>query len=203
MNGDDLLPRNATALERSISSAGARMLDVDTDAIRIARQPARCSAAFVPLLAWERSVHFYDAIEAGNRGRTESSFEDHCSYGSPQALEAEIALDTGQSVQIVEYFDEPGLEWPDFVVASVIEPGDPLPDMDALLASALTRKNVRDWPLPRVLARQPVGACFVGGATGVVITAKILSAVPPQPSARIGAASGVIITATILPLGRS
>jgi phage tail P2-like protein len=202
MSGDDLLPSNATALERAISGAGARMLDADTDAIRRARQPARCGAQFVPFLAWERSVHFYNpADEAGNRARIETSFEDHLNYGAPSALEAEIALDTGQDVRVIEFFEEQGLDWPDFAVASVIDPGDPAPDMDALLASAMMRKNVRDWPLPRVLGRQPAGACFIGGGTGVVIGAKILSAVPPQPNACLGAGSGVVITAKILPLG--
>jgi hypothetical protein len=178
------------------------MLDVDTDAIRRARQPAHCGAQFVPFLAWERSVHFYDpADEAGNRARIETSFEDHLNYGAPPALEAEIALDTGQTVRVIEFFEEAGLEWPDFAVASVIDPGDPAPDMDALLASAMTRKNVRDWPLPRVLGRQPPGACFVGGGTGVFITAKILSTVPPRPNAFVGGGSGVFISAKILPLG--
>jgi phage tail P2-like protein len=200
--GLDLLPNNATPFERVHSRVSARLFDLNVGIIEQSRDPAHCDAAFVPFLAWERSVHFWSATdEAGNRARIESSFNDHLNYGSPQALEAEIALDTGQNIRVVEYFEDPSLVWPEFAVASVIDPGDPLPDIDALMASALTRKNVRDMPGARVLARQPAGACFVGGGTGVTVTAKILSAVPPQPSAFIGAGTGVTVTAKILPLG--
>ena len=197
-----LLPGNATAFEVAQSAVSARLFDLNVPVIAQSRDPSRCDAQFVPFLAWERSVHFYNPADvAGNRARIESSFEDHLNYGSPAALEAEIALDTGQTVRVIEFFEEQGLEWPDFAVASVIDPGDPAPDMDGLLASALVRKNVRDWPAPRVLGRQPVGACFVGGGTGVCITAKILPAASPPPSAYLGGASGVMITAKILPLG--
>lgn len=199
-----LLPGSASAFEAAQSATAARLFDLNVAIIEQSRLPAVAGAQFVPFLAWERSVHFYDpADEAGNRARIESAFEDHSNYGSPDALEAEIALDTGQNVRVIEYFEEAGLDWPDFALASVIDPGDPAPDIDALMASVMTRKNVRDWPLPRVFGRQPVGGCVVGGATGAVISVKILAATPPQPSAFAGGASGVVVTAKILALGAS
>lgn len=199
-----LLPGNATAFEVANSQVAARLFDLNVGVIEQSRLPAQCDAQFVPFLAWERSVHFYNPADvAGNRARIESSFNDHLNYGSPSALEAEIALDTGQSIHIVEFFEEADLVWPEFVVASVINPGDPLPDIDALMASAMMRKNVRDWPQPRVHARQPVASVYVGAATGVVITATILATTPLPPQVTVGAATGVLVSAKILPLGNA
>ncbi len=197
-----LLPGNAVAFEAANSKVASRLFDLDVGVIEKSRDPQNCDAAFTPFLAWERSIHFWSPNdEVGNRARIASSFSDHCAYGAPAALEAEIALDTGQDVRVIEFFEEPGLTWPDFVVASQIDAGDPLPDIDALMASALTRKNVRDMPSPRIFARQPAGACHLGAASGVIVTAKILASAPPQPSTRVGAATGVLVSAKILPLG--
>lgn len=204
MADQTLLPTNATAWERANSTVSSRLLAAPVALILQERDPVNCGAKFVAALAWERSVHFWSATDtAGNRARVASSFADHCAYGTPAALEAEIALDTGQNVRIVEFFEDPSLVWPQFAVSSVIHPGDPLPDMDALMASALRRKNVRDWPLPRVHAIQPGAAEYVGAACGVTVTAWLPVALPVPPQSCLGAAIGVTVTAHILPNGGS
>jgi phage tail P2-like protein len=196
---DDLLPSNATPFERALSSAGERMLSVDTDVIRRERDPSRCAAAFVPFLAWERSVHFFDpADEAGNRSRVQSAFNDHLNYGSPDALEAEIALDTGQNVHLVEFWEERDLSWPDFVVESLITPGDAAPDLDALMASALKRKNVRDMPHVRTRVVQPPAIVSAGAAHRVLLT--IGNATRTLPSPAVGAAHRLLQTNQVRPL---
>lgn len=200
-DGLALLPGNASAFERANSQVAARLFDLDVAAIESSRDPARCDAAFTPFLAWERSIHFWSpGDDSGNRARIETAFNDHLSYGAPAALETEIALDTGQSVKLIEFFEDSTLTWPGFVVASKINPGDPAPDLDALMASALTRKNVRDMPQARVLSSQPVASQFVGAGTGVTVSAKILPGVPPQPQIYFGAGTGVLVSAKILPV---
>lgn len=197
---DDLLPPRTSPLQRALSGAGARMLTVDTDAIRRERDPSRCGAVFVPFLAWERSVHFYDpADDAGNRSRIQSSFNDHLNYGSPDALEAEIALDTGQNAHLVEFWEERDLTWPDFVVESVINPGDAPPDLDAVMASALKRKNVRDVPHVRVAVLQPTGVVNVGATQSIAM--RIVNAVKsPSPPPYVGAGQRLTMQLQVKPL---
>ncbi len=175
-----LLPSNASAFEVAQSQASARLFDLNVAVIERSRDPAHCDPAFTPFLAWERSVHFYDpSDEAGNRARTETSFSDHLAYGAPPALEAEIALDTGQNVRIREFFEERDLVWPDFVVESIIAPGPAMPDLDALMASAIARKNVRDFPIVRTFVTQPPAPVYVGCCHSISIAMRPASKPAP------------------------
>lgn len=159
-----LLPPNATKFERAQSETSARLLDLDIDLIRRARRPDLCTADFVPLLGWECSVHFWRAgDDAGNRARIASSFVDHINYGTPDALEREISLDVGYDVRVREWF-EAGLEWPAFAIEFHAVEGVDLPPALAVWQSAVRRKNVRDWPVIRYVARKSgplVVAAFV------------------------------------------
>lgn len=202
MSDDDLLPRNATPWERALSKTSARLLATDTDVIRRERDPLHCDRAFLPALGMERSVHHYTGTDvAADRARTASSFSDHCAYGTPAALEQEIALDTGQEIGVVEFFEELGLEWPDFAVESIVDPGDPTPDLAALRASAIRRKNVRDWPHIRVRVNNPVAPLYIGAATHKGVTVRVLpeDALPPPPQLYIGAATRKVIEVRVLP----
>ncbi len=200
-NGDDqdLLPASATPYMRAMSKTSARMLDAPTQVVRSERDPLQCDDAFVPLLAWERSIHHWvPGDDAGNRAKIASSFTDHTSYGTPQALEGEIAQDTGQTIQIREWWQEKDLRFPYFVVQSVIDPGDQGPDLDAVTASALTRKNVRDMPHARVFVNQPPAPIFVGASTSFSITSRMVT--PPQPPAPfVGATSRFLMTNRVAP----
>ena len=198
-----LLPKNATAWERCNSRISTRMLSVPVALILKERDPMRCDAAFVAPLAWERSVHYWNpGDDAGNRARIASSLADHKGYGAPAALEAEIALDTGAAIQVLEFWQITGLVWPDFVVNAVLDPGDPTPDIDAIIASALRRKPPRDvLDHAGIFGVQPAVPLYVGAGMGVQITAKILQTTPPPPQTYIGAGIGAQITAKILPLG--
>ncbi len=207
MSATDLLPPNATPFESAQSATDARTLNADTNAIRAERQPATCDEAFIAPLAWERSVHFWSpGDDAGNRARTASSFEDHGSYGSPPALEGEIALDTGLSVAVREFWELPGLAWPGFVVDVEINPGDPAPDLGAVTASALTRKNVRDvLARVRLAAQQPAAALALGAAVCASprVTILPLGGAPLDPAIVFGASTRVVPFLTVLPLGAS
>lgn len=205
MSADDLLPPNATPFEKASSAADKRVLAADTDAIRRARDPAAAPSAIVPFLAWERAVHFYDPDDAaGNRARITSSFADHGQYGSPPALEQEIALDTGLTVEVREFWELADLTWPDFVVDVVVNPGDATPDLSAVRPSALKRKNVRDMlARVRILVRQPPATVYVGAATSAHVNATILplGGAPADPQIIVAATSRMLSFATILPWG--
>ncbi len=199
MSAEDLLPSHATAFERAASAADIRVLAADVDAIRRARDPAACPAAIVPFLAWERSVHFYDAAdEAGDRARIASSFADHAAYGSATALEAEIALDVGFPVKVTEAFERADLTWPYFAVEATMAPGPTPPDLDAVMASALKRKNVRDLPRLGLFVEQPPGTLNCGAAPRFAI--RISTRTTPVPRPTVGAAQRLMPRMKVYPL---
>lgn len=199
MSADDLLPPNATPFEKAASAADRRVLSADADAIRRARDPAAAPAAVTPFLAWERSVHFYDpADEAGNRARTASSFADHTAYGSATALEAEIALDVGFPVKVREWFEERDLAFPGFAVEADMDPGPTPPDLDAVMASALKRRNVRDIPRPRVRVNQPPAHLYCGATQ--LITIKSANRIPRVLLPMVGATTRFLPQFKVKPL---
>lgn len=201
---DNLLPPNEpTPFQDAQSQTSARLLDAPHQVIRDARKGATAPKQLLAFLAWERSVHHPTSDEAVMRQRIDSSFADHLSYGTPDALAAEIELDTGVAVRVVEYFEEPGLEWPDFVMDAEFELGALQPDVSGVMASALMRKNVRDWPAGvRLRPKQPVGDLFTGAATfvGHVLRIAPLDEAPPSRGLFIGAATRVIQSLRIAPL---
>lgn len=199
---DNLLPANATAFEEAQSETSARLLYVPVHVIRDARKGATAPKALLPFLAWERSVHHPSADETTMRARTDASFADHLSYGTPAALEEEIAADTGLAIRIVEYFEEVDLEWPDFAVEALVDPGDAPPDLSAALPSALMRKNVRDWPA-RLRTRVRLGVTPFHVGSALFVGAKLRVApenYKPAPSVSVGAASFMVPTIRVLPL---
>lgn len=202
MSDDDLLPGNATPFERALSRTSARILATDTDAVRRERDPLHCDAQFLPPLAMERSVHHYTGTDATlDRARTASSFADHTAYGTAAALEREISLDVGREVRVVEFFEDGSLAWPDFAVEMLVDPGEPTPDLAAMKASAIRRKNVRDWPHPRVRVRQPEGAIYIGAAHSLAATLIVLpeDAAPLPPNLYTGAITRLTATLRVLP----
>ena len=197
---DDLLPANGTAFERAQSKTSARTLDAPSEVIRTARVGATAPAALLGHLAWERSVHHPVSDAAAMRARIDSAFADHLAYGAPAALEAEIAQDTGQSIAIVEFDGDPALQWPDFIIESVVDPGAAHPDTAALMASALARKNVRDWPVKaRVRMRTQPGALYVASASHFTTRLTIRDRSLPPPQIYVGSASRFRPQVTFLP----
>jgi phage tail P2-like protein len=189
---DDLLPGNATEFERAQSQTSARILDTDTAVIRRERDAAQCDPAFLPFLAAERSVHHYDGSLATKRDRTAASFSDHLAYGTPAALEQEIALDTGLSVRVVEFFEERQFEFPDFAVDVVVEPGHlPPADLEPVRRSALLRKNVRET-LAAVRVRYPHPPSDLYHGAAVHISPRLSNAFAVAPNLYHGAATRIL-----------
>lgn len=57
---DNILPGNATSLERAVADTDGRLDDIDMAFVSRVRDPAQTPAAILPYLAWERSVDVWD-----------------------------------------------------------------------------------------------------------------------------------------------
>ena len=184
-----LLPDDpTTAFEAAHSAVDQRLLAEDTDIIRREREAASCTANLLPFLAWERSVHHWTGTDdALDRARTASSFADHAGYGSPDALEAEIRLDCAyDDIRIREYWEVPGFLWPDFQVVVDLVPNGPAPPPDtAVFASAVRRKNVRDWPGHILFEARDSGILAIAAASVLNGTINVLP-LDPTPSDQAG-----------------
>lgn len=199
---DNLLPDTAPAFEDAQSQTSARLLDAPVQVIRAARKGATAPKQLLGHLGWERSIHHPWPDEATQRARIDRSFADHLSYGAPDALEQEIELDAGHPVRIVEFWEESGLEWPDFVVEAEAQPGDAAPDMANVLRSALMRKNVRDWPSKaRIRVALDATPYHVGSASFVGAKLRVAPEnYKPAPSFSVGSALFLVPTIRVLPL---
>lgn len=199
---ENLLPPNALPFEDAQAQTSARLLDAPAQVVRDARRGASAPQQLLGHLAWERSVHHPSTDEATIRARIDSAFADHLAYGSPAALEAEIALDTGLPVVIREFNEVAGGEWPDFYVVLPIGPGHPAPpeDLGPVVLSALRRKNVRDWPRIRFEGRGEPASAVV--AVGCQVRIKVMPTptdgkVRARVSPRVGVGAIVKIRARL------
>ena len=197
-----LLPDEpTTAFEAAHSAVDQRLLAENTDIIRQEREAGTCTATLLPFLAWERSLHHWTGTnDALDRARTASSFEDHAGYGSPLALEAEMRIDLAyEDVTIREYFEVKGFEWPDFQVRVGVTPdGATPPAYTDVIASAIRRKNVRDWP-GQVSYEVEESGPFAIGAVSVLNATINLLPLDPRPVNLAGVYFGVAgnLTGTI------
>jgi phage tail P2-like protein len=102
----DLLPPNATPLERAISRVGSRVEDVPVP-IATLWNPDACPAALLPWLAWAESVDdwFTTWTEAQKRGAIKASFGVHARKGTAGALRLAIQ-GIGLDVVVTEWFQK-------------------------------------------------------------------------------------------------
>lgn len=98
-----LLPPNRTPLEAALADAG--QFDLDPTPLRWLADANRCPAAFLPWLAWARSVELFDAAatEEQQRALIRSSIDVHRHKGTIGAVRqvfrtlglGEISIDEG------------------------------------------------------------------------------------------------------------
>jgi phage tail P2-like protein len=132
----DLLPPNATSLERALAGAAGRIDGLDVEVIRRLWDPASCSADLLPWLAWAASVDTWDDTwpEATRRRVIADSHATHRLKGTPAAIR--LAL---QSIGLADVEIEEGL--PPLVH-----------DGEALRDSAHTYSGGSRWALFRLVA---------------------------------------------------
>lgn len=89
----DLLPPNATPMERAVDAASARLDDLPV-AVRDLWHPARCPLALLPWLAWALDVETWDPDwePALKRRACAEAFEVHREKGTPAALRRILRL---------------------------------------------------------------------------------------------------------------
>lgn len=101
----DLLPNNATAQERAISEAVARLSDVPVP-VRDVWNPDICPVNLLPWLAWAMSVDSWQDTwsELQKRQTIKASFAVHHRKGTIGAVRSGIVA-LGYGVEIVEWFN--------------------------------------------------------------------------------------------------
>lgn len=103
---DSLLPWNASAQERALEAATARVSDVPVP-VRDMWDPDTCPAELLPWLAWAMSVDQWDTswTDEQKREAVKSSFYVHRQKGTVSAVRAALTA-LGLDVRIVEWFDD-------------------------------------------------------------------------------------------------
>lgn len=105
----DLLPPNATELERKIAKVGKEAFDLQS--IRVIKDIDTVPAQFLPFIAWQRSVDYWDESwqESLKRSVIKNARDQHRIKGTTAAIKR--ALEPfGYEVTLVEWFQvEPNL----------------------------------------------------------------------------------------------
>lgn len=101
----EILPNDATPREKAYAAVDARFEDIDTDLVRRVRSVTEAPAAYLPYLAWERSVDVYDPewSEATKRAVIAAAPEVHRYKGTRHAVETAMRA-LSIEAEIVEWW---------------------------------------------------------------------------------------------------
>lgn len=101
----DLLPPNATPLERAMSLAGARVEQIPLD-LQALWDPATCPADLLPWLAWAVSIDHWriEWVEAQKRQAIATAIQEQRVKGSRATVEA-VLQRFDDLLQLVEWFE--------------------------------------------------------------------------------------------------
>lgn len=160
------LPPNSTAFERTLVELDGRVLEIDADVIRRAKDPATCPEELLPWLAWEETVDVWepDWPVSKKREAIAQSWSLHRIKGTGAALEQAINL-LGFGARIEEWFEYGGAPYL-FRLTVELGPEDALSfeRMVSMTRTALRFKNVRSH-LETIFLRRfsPPTPVYVGG----------------------------------------
>lgn len=154
--GPDLLPPNATPLERSVSTAIARpgVIAFDLGALW---NPATCPADLLPWLAWGLSIDRWDPTwtDDEKRAATASAIEDQRHKGTRWAVE-QVLQRFDDLLQLVEWFEVlPHLDRHTFEVRL------PLVDADGVAGGRRVSADFARAIIAEVSRAKPVRAHFM------------------------------------------
>lgn len=101
----EILPGDATPREKAYAAVDARFEDIDTDLVRRVKSVAEAPAAYLPYLAWERSVDVYDPAwpEDVRRAVIAAAPEVHRYKGTRHAVQTALGA-LGITAEIVEWW---------------------------------------------------------------------------------------------------
>lgn len=102
----ELLPRNATTLERKLADTAADALDGVLIPLRDFHDPAKCAPELLPFLAWERSVDRWDSTWSvgTKRAVTVASYFVHRKKGTIGALRR-VVEPLGFLIRVIEWHE--------------------------------------------------------------------------------------------------
>ena len=167
----DLLPPNATPLERALAAATARIADVPV-ALDPLLDPATCPAELLPWLAWGESVDIWETTwnEATKRQAIADSILLHRRKGTRWAVETVLAR-IDALAQVIEWHEaQPALDRHTFEIRIPLD----ATSGDRALASAaehIIRDVVRVKPLrEHLVVVQHFAASVDPGALAVART---------------------------------
>jgi phage tail P2-like protein len=173
---DALLPASATAAERALSEAVARISDVNTRSREI-WSPALCDADLLPWLAWAFGVDDWssDWTEAQKRGAIRNSVAVHRRKGTIGAVTKALA-GLGLGVRVQEWFNQvpEGPEYTFRLLLEVDQIGITQQAIARILQVVESTKNLRshlDTIIPGITTNANV---YIGGAAlvGTEVTVK-------------------------------
>lgn len=148
-----LLPANATAQERALCEATARLSGVPL-LVRESWNPATCPASLLPWLAWALSVDEWDTTwtEQERRDVIESSLNVHKHKGTPGSISKALAP-LGYGVEILEWWQRTPPSEPFTFEVGLVATGKPVTSDSYERAERAARqyKNLRSH-LTRVFA---------------------------------------------------
>ncbi|WP_374248068.1 phage tail protein I [Thermomonas sp.] len=160
-----LLPPNASAAERAIAAATARLAD-PAPHCRQLWSPTACPDAHLPWLAWAFSVDEWDTTwsPAQKRAVTASAFAVHQHKGTVASMRTALGA-LGYSMDITEWFQEapPAAPYTFALTADVSGEGLPAGLWDSIEAVALAAKNARSHLRTIRLRSGVAGTLYLGG----------------------------------------
>lgn len=107
---NNLLPPNSTDLERKIAQAGQYAFNLPT--IKIIKNIDQVPAQYLPFIAWQRSVDYWDENwqDALKRSVIKSARDQHRIKGTAEAIKRALQP-FGYEVKIIEWFQvQPNLK---------------------------------------------------------------------------------------------
>lgn len=159
----DLLPPNATALERAISESIDRPFPV---VISELWSPELCPASLLPWLAWALSVDEWDSdwTESQKRGAVKASLAVHQKKGTIGALRSALG-GLGYEISVQEWFQQvpPSAPYTFGLTVTVEQEGIPTATAyDKIMAVTDSAKNARSWATGLDVDAKSAGELFFG-----------------------------------------
>lgn len=163
---DHLLPPNATAHERALSEATARLAEVPL-LVRESWNPDTCPAELLPWLAWALSVDEWQAdwTEQEKRDVIKASLDVHKHKGTIGALERALKP-LGYLIDVVEWWemDPPGEPYTFSIVMGTGTKPVTFDMYEKAERIVLTYKNLRSHLLALTVKAEVRGKSFAGAA---------------------------------------
>ncbi|CAN7192152.1 phage tail protein I [Trinickia sp. LjRoot230] len=201
----NLLPPNATTLERNVAATNAAIEEIPVP-LRDINDPARCAPELLPYLAWARSVDRWDSSwsTATKRSVIAASFFVHKRKGTIGALRR-VVEPLGYLIQVREWWQENpvGRRGTFRLNIGVLETG-----IDDAMYAELERLIDDAKPLTRHLiglsiAMESRGSVFIGAAAFDGNTLTVYSYVPTEievsDAVRAAGATHTVETLTVYP----